>query len=169
MFSPNELIKQMFGRNGSTKQVFWPAETKAMRFYGCHKYSDGKLRWAHANRIVVKPCNKNLRPGIRNLEQSTKCAPHPGESARSPRRVWALQKSKQKPLPTLPHTAMSDQGGPAVPAVPPPTPAATVCPNTKSLLAPMLLACTPLTTAPCRHLGIPWPCGAPPFIAAPDS
>jgi hypothetical protein len=75
-------------------------------------------------------------------------------------RVWALQKSKQKSLPTLPHTAMSDQGGPTVPAVPPPTPAATVCPNTKSLLAPMLLACTPLTTAP-------WPCGASPLSPPP--
>ncbi len=31
----------------------------------------------------VKPCSKNLHPGIRSLERSAKCAPHPGNSRSS--------------------------------------------------------------------------------------
>jgi hypothetical protein len=41
-FHQNELIRKQFGRNGSNKQIFSPAETEAMRFYGtveshCHR------------------------------------------------------------------------------------------------------------------------------------
>jgi hypothetical protein len=82
-----------------------------------------------------------LRPGIRSLDRSAKCAPHPGDSARSPRRVWTLlacQKIQKAndfpgrtdgPLTLVTHTAMSDPGGLAGPAVPPPAPAATVWPQ----------------------------------------
>ncbi len=68
------------------------------------------------------------------MERSAKCAPQPGNPARSLRRVRALRafQKKQKANdfpgrtdwpPTLAtHTAMSDPGGPAGPAVPPPAP-----------------------------------------------
>ncbi len=48
--------------------------------------SDGPVRIEFS----VKPCSKNLRPGIRSLERSAKCAPHPGY-ARSSCRVWTLR------------------------------------------------------------------------------
>jgi hypothetical protein len=99
--------------------------------------SDGHVRIE----LSVKPCSKKLRPDIRSLDRSAKCAPHPGDSARSPCRVWTLlacQKIKKAndfpgrtdgPLTLATHTAMSDPGGPAGPAVPPPAPAATVWPQ----------------------------------------
>jgi hypothetical protein len=64
-----------------------------------------------------------------------KCAPQPGNPARSPRRVWALRASKKNqkandfpgrtdgPHTLAAHTAMSDPGAP------PPAPAATVWPQ----------------------------------------
>ncbi len=44
--------------------------------------------------MSVKPCSKKLRPGIRSLDRSAKCAPQPGDS-RSSRRVWTLRAIKK--------------------------------------------------------------------------
>ncbi len=83
---------------------------------------------------------QKMRPGIRSLERSAKCAPNPGSSARSLRRVWTLRAFQITERLTISlaaqtghtlatHTAMSDPGGPAGPAVPSPAPAATVWPQ----------------------------------------